>query len=127
METTDNTTTCAQFTYYKEFPPSRRRNRRANRADARLINANVICYSTAIFQCIASCVNVDNFIDFLLNPPNEEHRHFKLYYKFRSVISSILSGGMGDIDPSKFIDLYKKRNEDFNADEGKRHDNCIKQ
>jgi hypothetical protein len=43
------------------------------------------------------------------------------------VISSIISGGMGDIDPRKFIDLYKKRNDDFNANEGECNDNCIKQ
>jgi hypothetical protein len=43
------------------------------------------------------------------------------------VISFILSGGMGGIDPSKFFDLYKKHYKDFNADEGKWHDNCIKQ
>ena len=97
---------------------------RATQANTGLINANVICYSNVIFQCIASCTNLT---DFLRSPPNEEHQHFELYYKFRSVISSMLSGGMGDIDPSKFIDLYKKRNEDFNTDEGKWHDNCIKQ
>jgi hypothetical protein len=92
-----------------------------------LINTNVICYSNAIFKCIASCANLDNFTDFLQSPPNEEHQHFELYCEFRSVISSIVSGGMGDIDPSKFIYFYKKRNEDFNANEGKWHDNCIKQ
>jgi hypothetical protein len=34
---------------------------------------------------------------------------------------------MGDIDPSKFIGFTKKRNGGFNTDEGKWHDNCIKQ
>ena len=115
------------MSYYKKFPPINRSNRRATGANTGLINANVICYSNANFQCIASCANLDNFADFLRSPPNEEHQHFELYYEYKSVISSILSGGMGDIDPSKFIDLYKKRNEDFNTDEGKWHDNCIKQ
>ena len=126
--TADNTIRCAQSTdaisYYRKFPNSRRSNLCATQANTRLINTNVIGYSNAIFQCIASCANLT---DFLRSPPNEEHRHFKLYYEFRSVISSMVSGGMGDIDSSKFIDLYKKGNEDFNANEGKWHDNCIKQ
>jgi hypothetical protein len=42
-------------------------------------------------------------------------------------MSSILSGGIDGIDPSKFIDLYKKRYKDFNENEGTWHDNCIKQ
>ncbi len=80
-QTANNITRCAQSTdaisYYKKFPPSRRSNIRATGANAGLINANVIFYSNAIFQCIASCTN---FTDFLQSPPNEEHRHFKLYY-----------------------------------------------
>ena len=87
-ETANNRTTCAQFTYYRECHPSRRSNRRATGANTGLINANVICYSNAIFQCIASCVNLDNFADFLRSPPNEEHQHFELYYEFKSVVSS---------------------------------------
>ena len=100
----------AQFSYYRtNFHPSRRSERRATGTNTGLINANVICYSNAIFQCIASCANLDDFTDFLRSPPNEEHQHFELYYKFRSVISSMVSGGMDVIDPSKFIHLYKKR------------------
>ncbi len=75
----NNRTTCAQVTYCKEFPPSQRSNRPATGANAGLINAHVICYSYAIFQCIASCANLDNYADFLRSPPNEEHRHFELY------------------------------------------------
>jgi hypothetical protein len=121
--TANNKSTDA-ISYYKKFPPSRRSNIRATQTNAGLINANVICNSNAIFQCIASCANLT---DFLQSPPNEEHRHFELYYKLRSVISSMVSGGIGDVDPSKFINLYKKCNEDFNTNEGKWHDNCIKQ
>ncbi len=69
----NNRTTCAQVTYQKEYPPSQRGNRPATGANTGLINANVICYSNAIFQCIASCVNLDNYADFLRSPPNEEH------------------------------------------------------
>ena len=127
METANNTTTFAQFSYYRDFHPSRRSKRCATGANTGLVKTNLICYSNAIFQCIANCANVDNLTDFLWSPPNEEHRHFELYYEFKSVISSILSGEMGDIDPSKFVDLYKKCNGDFNADEGKWHDNFIKQ
>ncbi len=123
----NNRTTCAQFSYYRDFHPSRRSDRRATRANTGLINTNVICYSNAIFQHIASCANLGNYADFLRSPPNEEHWHFELYYKFKSVISFILRSGMDGIDPSKFIDLYKKHYKDINADEGKWHDNCIKQ
>jgi hypothetical protein len=103
-----NRRTYAHVTYCKEYPPSQRGNRPATGANAGLINANVICYSNAIFQCIASCANLNNYADFLRSSPNEEHRHFKLYYEFKSVISSILRGGMDGIDPRKFTDLYKK-------------------
>jgi ubiquitin C-terminal hydrolase len=112
--TANNKSTDA-ISYYKKFPPSRRSNLHATQANTGLINANVICYSNAIFQCVASCANLT---DFLRSPPNEEHQHFELYYKFRSVISSMVSGGIGDVDPSKFINLYKKRNEDFITNEG---------
>ena len=57
-QTADNTTRCAQSTdaisYYRKFPNSRRSNIRATQANAGLINADIICYSNAIFQCIAS-------------------------------------------------------------------------
>ncbi len=123
-QTANNTTRCAQSTdaisYYKQCPPSKRSNIRATQANAGLISANIICYSNVIFQCIASCAKLT---DLLRNPPNEEHGHFEL----RSVISSMVSGGMGDIDPSKFIDLYNKCNEDFNANGDTWHDSCIKQ
>jgi hypothetical protein len=74
----NNRTTCAQVTYYKEYPPSQRGNRPATGANAGLINANIIYYSNAIFHCIASCANLDNYADFLWSPPNEEHQHFEL-------------------------------------------------
>jgi hypothetical protein len=72
-------------------------------------------------------VNLGNYDDFLWNPPELKHQHFKLYYEFKSVISSILSGGMDSIDPHKFIGLYKECYNDFNTNEGKWHGNFIKQ
>ena len=49
----DNTPRCDQNTdpisYYRKFPNSRRSNIHATQANAGLINANVICYSNAIF------------------------------------------------------------------------------
>ncbi len=104
----------AQFSYYRNnLHPSRRSKGRSTGAHAGLINANVIYYSNAIFQCIASCANLGNYDDFLQNPPELKHQHLKLYYKFKSVISSILSGGMDSIDLHKFIGLYKECYNDF--------------
>jgi len=56
---------------------------------AGLRNCDVICYSNALFQGIASCIHVS---DFLQTPPNDEHRRFPLYYEFASVMSSMVSG-----------------------------------
>ena len=80
--------------------------------------------SSAILMPSSNALQVT---DFLQSPPNEEHQHFKLYCEFRSVISSMVSGGMDVIDPNEFTNLYRKRNEDFSADEGKCHDNWINQ
>ena len=65
--------------------------------------------------------------NFLQSQPSEEHQHFKLYYEFKSLISSILRNGMDSIDPSKFIGLYRECYSNFNANEGKWHGNFIKQ
>ncbi len=124
----------AQISYYRHnfqpsrrSDPSRRSKGRSDGAHSELINSGVICYSNAIFQCIASCANLGYCDDFLCSQPSEEHQHFKLYYEFKSVISSILGNGMDNIDPRKFIDLYKEHYNDFNTNEGKWHGNFIKQ
>ena len=63
-----------------------RRNARHIVKDSRnagLMNNNVICYANAIFQVIASC---NHLSEFLLNPPREEHQRFSLYCQFACVI-----------------------------------------
>ncbi len=118
----------AQFSYYRNnVHPSRRSKVGSTGAHAELINTNVICYSNAIFQCIASCVILGYCDNFLRSPPDKEHRHFKLYYEFKYVISTILGGGMDSINPHTFIGLYKECYNNFNANEGKWHVNFIKQ
>ena len=131
----DNSTDAngGQISYYRQnFHPSRRSDvsnseQRFNGAHTGLINSNVICYSNSIFQCLASCADMGLGEEFLRSQPSEEHQHFKLYYEFKSLISSILSNGMDNIDPSKFIDLYKDRFTNVGANEGKWHGNFIKQ
>jgi len=121
-----------QISYYRDFQTSRRSDLsrsegRSDGAHAGLINSDVICYSNAIFQCIACCADLGFCEDFLRSQPSEEHQHFRLYYEFKSVISSILGNGMDSIDPSKFIGLYRKCYSNVNANEGKWHGNFIKQ
>ena len=119
--------------YYRtDFQTSRRSNvsrseGRSDGAHAGLINSDVICYSNAIFQCIASCADLNLCKEFLRSQPSEEHQHFKIYYEFKSLISSILRNGMDNIDPSKFIGLYKERYTNVGANEGKWHGNFNKQ
>ncbi len=67
------------------------------------------------------------FQNFLRSQPSEEHQHFRLYYEFKSVISSILGHGMDSIDPSMCIGLYRKWYSNVKANEGKWHGNFIKQ
>jgi hypothetical protein len=118
--------------YRRDFQPSRRSNvsnseRCSDGAHAGLINSDVICYSNAIFQNIASCAHSNLCKEFLRSQPSEEHQHFKIYYEFKSLISSILRNGMDNIDPSKFIGLYKERYTNVGANEGKWHGNFNKQ
>jgi hypothetical protein len=80
--------------------------------------------SSNALQVVRILVYCDNF---LWSQPSEEHQHFKRYYKFKSVISSILGNRMDNIDPHKFINLYKEYYNDFNTNEGKWHGNFIKQ
>ncbi len=68
--------------YYKVFPTPHRGNIWPTDnagANAGLINPGVVCYLNAIFQVIASCIHLT---DFLHDPPKDKHQHFNLYYKF---------------------------------------------
>ncbi len=107
-----------QSPYYRRYFQVRRTNARdpvIADAHAGLKNCDVICYSNAIFQCIASCIHVS---DFLQTPPNEEHEWFPLYYTFASVMSSMVSGQESVIDPTSFIDLFWSRHENYDPQEG---------
>jgi hypothetical protein len=84
-------------------------------AHAGLNNCDVICYSNAIFQGIASCIHVS---DFLQTPPNEEHQRFPLYYAFASVMSSMVSGQESVVDPTLFINLFRENHENYDPQEG---------
>ncbi len=64
----------------------------------------MICYSNAIFQGIASCINVS---DFLQSAPDEDHKRFPLYHAFASVMSSMVSGQETVVDPNMFITLFR--------------------
>jgi hypothetical protein len=79
-------------------------------AHAGLNNCDVICYSNAIFQGIASCIHVS---DFLQTPPNEEHQWFPLYYAFASLMSSMVSGQESVVDPTSFINLFRQNHETY--------------
>ncbi len=94
--------------YYRSFP-SRRTNTPTPvnaGAHAGLTNCDMICYSNAIFQGIASCIHVT---DFLQTPPNEEHQRFPLYYyyAFASVMCSMDSGQESVVDPTSFVRLFR--------------------
>jgi ubiquitin C-terminal hydrolase len=80
----------------------------------------MICYSNAIFQCIASCLHLT---DFLKTPPDDKHQQFRLYYAFASVISSMVSGQESVVDPTQFIRLYRDLNKDYDPEEGMYCDN----
>ena len=103
--------------YYRDFQARRTNAPDPVIADAHagLINCDVVCYSNAIFQCIASCIHVS---DFLQTPPNEEHQRFPLYYEFASVMSSMVSGQESVVDPTSFVDLFRPENSSNNYEEG---------
>ena len=92
--------------YYKEFPVQTRNARHIEKdgRTAGLLNNNVICYANAIFQLIANCNNLN---EYLLNPPREEHQHFSLYYEFACVISAMISKETVDaVDSEKFMKVF---------------------
>ena len=107
-----------QSPYYRNNFQVRRTNAPAPviaQSHAGLNNCDVICYSNAIFQGIASCIHVS---DFLQTPPNEEHQRFPLYYAFASVMSSMVSGQESVVDPTLFINLFRENHENYDPQEG---------
>jgi hypothetical protein len=94
--------------YYRNFTPRRNNipTSVTTNAHAGLRNCDVICYSNAIFQCIASCIHVS---DFLQTPPSVEHQQFPLYYTFASVINSMVSGQDAVVDPTSFVNLFRDK------------------
>jgi hypothetical protein len=85
-------------------------------AHAGLTNCDLICYSNVIFQGLASCLHVS---EFLRSPPKEEHRlRFPLYHTFASVMSSMVSGQESVVNPAPFVDLFKDSHENFELRQG---------
>jgi hypothetical protein len=97
---------------------ARRRNICVNNAHAGLRKCDLISYSNAIIQCIASCSYLTYFLQ---SPPNEEHERFQLYFEFTSVINSVVSGG--DVVNLKKLNTLYRSNESFKEDKGKYHYN----
>jgi hypothetical protein len=92
--------------YYTEFPNKTRNARNIAMDGGNLgikIN-NVICYANAIFQIIASCNHLN---EFLLKPPRAEHQRFSLYYEFACVISAMVSvDAVEGVNSQKFMDVF---------------------
>ena len=85
-------------------------------AHSGLTNCDLICYSNVIFQGLASCLHVS---EFLRNPPNEEHHmRFPLYHAFASVMSSMVSGRERVVDPALFVNLFRDSHENFELIQG---------
>jgi hypothetical protein len=93
-----NTSPDTQY-YRTDFNTPQRSNARCitnGGRNAGLENNYIVCYANAIFQIIASCGRVYKA---LCNPPRIEHQHFRLYYNFACVISSMISGENEVFDP----------------------------
>jgi hypothetical protein len=103
--------------YYTTFKESRRNGRQifCDGRNAGLKNNNVICYANSIFQIIASC---NQFNKYLPTPPSEEHKHFRLYYEFSHVISSMISAEGDDVvDSQNFMDVFMTKCPQFNGNQ----------
>ena len=111
-----------QSPYYKDdfVDNSRRTNARdpvIEDAHAGLTNCDLICYSNVVFQGLASCLHVS---EFLRSPPKEEHRlRFPLYHAFASVMSSMVSGQESVVNPAPFVNLFREsRGENYKLRQG---------
>ena len=88
--------------YYKKFPDNKRGEPAAVDigANAGLKNSNVVCYSNAILQCLASCFYLSDF------SPSENHPEFELNHAFACLMNSMVKGGQ-IIDPSSFMNIFR--------------------
>jgi hypothetical protein len=85
-------------------------------AHAGLTNCDLICYSNVIFQGLASCLHVS---EFLRSPPNEEHcLRFPLYHAFASVMSSMVSGQESVVNPAPFVNLFRESHDFYELRQG---------
>ena len=88
--------------YYKKFPDNKRGEPAAVDigANAGLKNSNVVCYSNAILQCLASSFYLSDF------SPSENHPEFELNHAFACLMNSMVKGGQ-IIDPSSFMNIFR--------------------
>jgi len=69
-------------------------------ANAGLKNSNVVCYSNAILQCLASCICLSDF------SPSDNHTEFELNHAFACLMNSMVKGGQS-INPSSFMNIFR--------------------
>lgn len=77
--------------------------------NAGLQNQNVICYSNAIFQAIASC---NHHTKLFQKIPTDNQRCFKLNYEFITLINSMTTQSES-IDPGHFIKSFTDNYTEF--------------
>jgi hypothetical protein len=83
--------------------------RRITLGNAGLQNQNVICYSNAIFQAIASC---NHHTTLFQNFPTDNQRCFKLNYEFITLINSMTTQSES-VDPRHFIKSFTDNYTEF--------------
>ena len=98
--------------YYKKFPDNKRGEAAAVDigANAGLKNSNVVCYSNAILQCLASCFYLSDF------SLSDNHPEFQLNHAFACLMNSMVKGGQS-IDPSSFMKIFRPLFQPSDADE----------
>jgi hypothetical protein len=90
--------------------------------NAGLTNNNTLCYVNTVFQIIASCGCLN---EWLINPPSTSHQHLSLYYNFASVISSMIRDNTKIVDPTAFTEIFKKDPTQFNEEEQDAHEYIV--
>ncbi len=91
-----------KVSYYSTFQERKRGEPAAVNvgANAGLKNSNVVCYSNAILQCLASCICLSDF------SPSENHTEFELNHAFACLMTSMV-GGEQITDPSSFMNVFR--------------------